>query len=73
MWQGAQCLLLEVMEFTMRLDLVSYSTVSSACDKGCAWQPTLQLLQDLRPRFLEVDAVMYSTFVAPSLVAQAYS
>ena len=67
-WQGALCLLWEMLEAGFKADLVSYSTVSSACDKGSAWKSALQIFTELSPRLLRADLLIYRTRAAVMFV-----
>lgn len=57
-----------MLEAGFKADLVSYSTVSSACDKGSAWKSAFQIFTELSPCLLRADLLIYRTRAAVMFV-----
>ena len=65
-WQEALALLVECRGRKLRLDLVIFNSVISACEKGGHWQGALQLLEDLEEASLEKSLVSYNAAISAS-------
>eukprot|EP00438_Fugacium_kawagutii_P007728 Skav217316 [mRNA] locus=scaffold3163:245509:246881:+ [translate_table: standard] len=49
---------------SMQIDVITYSSCISACDKGAQWQSALQLLRMMPVRHLQVDAISHSAVIS---------